>query len=130
VAGLAHRIAGMLPDAIAAPFMEQAGVSKPAALYSAIEIVRRGGTISLSGVYGGAADPLPTVQLFDKQIQIRQGQANVKAWVGDILLLLTDEDPLGVESFATHPLPLSEAPTAYEQFQTKENGMVKVIFHP
>ena len=130
VAGLAHRIAGMLPDAIAAPFMERAGVSKLAALYSAIEIVRRGGTISLSGVYGGAADPLPTLQLFDKQIRIRQGQSNVKAWIDDILPLLTDEDPLGVEGFATHHLPLSEAPTAYEQFQKKENGMVKVIFRP
>jgi threonine dehydrogenase-like Zn-dependent dehydrogenase len=129
-AGVAHRIAGLLPDKLAQPLMQNAGVSKLAALYSAIEIVRRGGTISLSGVYGGSADPLPTLQLFDKQIQIRQGQANVKAWVDDILPLLSDEDPLGVDSFATHHLPLSEAPAAYEQFQKKENGMIKVVFHP
>jgi threonine dehydrogenase-like Zn-dependent dehydrogenase len=130
VAGFAHKLTGMLPDAIAQPLMENAGISKLAALYSAIEIVRRGGTISVSGVYGGAADPLPTLQLFDKQIQIRQGQANVKAWIADILPLLTDEDPLGVDSFATHHLPLSEAPAAYEQFQKKENGMIKVVFRP
>jgi threonine dehydrogenase-like Zn-dependent dehydrogenase len=130
VAGVAHKIAGLLPDRLAQPMMENVGVSKLAALYSAIEIVRRGGTISLSGVYGGAADPLPTLQLFDKQIQVRQGQANVKAWVDDILPLLTEDDPLGVDDFATHHLPLTEAPAAYEHFQKKEQGMVKVIFNP
>jgi threonine dehydrogenase-like Zn-dependent dehydrogenase len=129
-AGVAHKLVGLLPDRLAQPLMENAGVSKLAALYSAIEIVRRGGTISLSGVYGGAADPLPTLQLFDKQIQIRQGQANVKSWVDDILPLLTDDDPLGVESFATHHLPLTDAPSAYEHFQKKEQGMIKVVFNP
>jgi threonine dehydrogenase-like Zn-dependent dehydrogenase len=130
MAGFAHKIAGLLPDAVAQPMMENAGISKLAALRSAIEIVRRGGTISVSGVYGGAADPLPTLQLFDKQIQIRQGQANVKAWVDDILPLLTDEDPLGVDTFATHHLPLADAPRAYEQFQKKQDGMIKVVFKP
>jgi threonine dehydrogenase-like Zn-dependent dehydrogenase len=129
-AGFAHKLAGLLPGAIAQPFMEKAGVSKVAALHSAIEIVRRGGTISLSGVYGGAADPMPTLQLFDKQIQVRQGQANVKAWIDDLLPLLTDDDPLGVESFATHHLPLSDAPAAYEKFQKKQDGMIKVVFNP
>jgi len=129
-AGFAHKLASMLPDAIARPMMENAGVSKLAALHSAIEIVRRGGTISLSGVYGGAADPMPTLQLFDKQIQIRQGQANVKRWVDDLMPLLSEDDPLGVESFATHHLPLSEAPMAYEKFQKKEDGMIKVVFNP
>jgi threonine dehydrogenase-like Zn-dependent dehydrogenase len=129
-AALAHKLVGLLPDKLAQPVMEKAGVSKLAALRAAIDIVRRGGTISLSGVYGGAADPLPTLQLFDKQIQIRQGQANVKRWVDDIMPLLSDEDPLGVESFATHHLPLSEAPRAYESFQKKRDGMVKVVFNP
>ena len=52
------------------------------------------------------ADPLPMLTLFDKQIQLRMGQANVKKWVDDIMPLLTDDDPLGVDSFATHTLPL------------------------
>jgi threonine dehydrogenase-like Zn-dependent dehydrogenase len=129
-AGVAHKLAGLLPDKAGQAVMEKAGVSKLAALLSAIEIVRRGGTISLSGVYGGAADPLPTLQLFDKQIQVRQGQANVKRWVDDIMPLLTDDDPLGVESFATHHLPLEQAPEAYESFQKKEDGMIKVVFTP
>jgi threonine dehydrogenase-like Zn-dependent dehydrogenase len=100
------------------------------ALYLAIDIVRRGGTISLSGVYGGMADPLPMLTIFDKQIQLRMGQANVKRWVPDILPLLTDGDPLGTDSFATHHLTLDEAPQAYEMFQRKEDGAVKILLNP
>jgi threonine dehydrogenase-like Zn-dependent dehydrogenase len=101
-----------------------------AAIYTAIDIVRRGGTVSLSGVYGGAADPMPMMQMFDKQIQLRMGQANVKRWVPDILPLLTDGDPLGVDDFATHRLPLADAPQAYEDFQKKQNGVIKVVLKP
>jgi threonine dehydrogenase-like Zn-dependent dehydrogenase len=128
--GLAHRLIGLLPDRLAEPAMQSMGVSKLGALYAAIDIVRRGGTISLSGVYGGAGDPLPTLQLFDKQIQVRQGRANVKRWIGEILPLLCDGDPLGVDRFATHHLPLARAPEAYEQFQRKRDGMIKAVFHP
>ena len=93
--------------------------------------MRRGGTVSLSGVYGGAADPMPLMQMFDKQLQLRMGQANVRAWTDEILpLLLDDADPLGTELFATHRLPLSEAPAAYAGFRAKDDGMVKVVFTP
>jgi hypothetical protein len=61
-------------------------------------------TISLSGVYGGAADPLPLVS--------------------------GDDDPLRVESFATHRIPLDEAPGAYERFQKKHDGTFKVLLQP
>jgi len=101
-----------------------------AALNTAIETVRRGGTISLSGVYGGMADPMPMLQMFDKQIQLRMGQANVWNWVPAILPLLTDEDPLGVDGFASHVMPLSEAPRAYEMFQKKKDDAIKIVFEP
>ena len=130
VGAIAHRMVGLLPDALGEKLMDKGGVDKLNAFYLAIDIVRRGGTISLSGVYGGEADPLPMLTLFDKQIQLRMGQANVKKWVDDIMPLLTDEDPLGVESFATHKVPLSEAPQAYETFQKKEDGAIKVLFKP
>jgi threonine dehydrogenase-like Zn-dependent dehydrogenase len=68
--------------------------------------------------------------MFDKQIQLRMGQANVKRWVDDILPLLTDRDPLGVESFATHTLPLDQAPGAYEMFQKKQDGAIKILLQP
>ncbi|MEU9035141.1 zinc-dependent alcohol dehydrogenase [Streptomyces sp. NPDC048352] len=119
-----------LPDALAAKMMRRAGVDRLSALHLAIDLVRRGGTISLSGVYGGMADPLPLLTMFDKQVQLRMGQANVWRWVDDLLPLLTDNDPLGVEDFATHRLPLAEAPAAYEMFQKKQDGAVKVLFTP
>jgi threonine dehydrogenase-like Zn-dependent dehydrogenase len=71
------------------------------------------------------------LNLFDKQVQLRMGQANVRRWVDDILPLLTGEaDPLGVEDFATHRLPLDAAPAAYEAFQKKRDGTVKVLLRP
>ena len=127
---VAHALVGLLPDAVAAPMMQKVGTDRLNAFYSAIDIVRRGGTISLSGVYGGMSDPLPMLTLFDKQIQLRMGQANVLRWVPEIMPLLTDEDPLGVDTFATHRLSLGDAPQAYETFQKKEDGMVKVVLHP
>jgi threonine dehydrogenase-like Zn-dependent dehydrogenase len=130
VAKTAHQITGLLPDVVAEKLMEKAGVDRLHALHLAIDVVRRGGTISLSGVYGGMADPLPMLTLFDKQIQLRMGQANVKRWAGDIMPLLENGDPLGVEGFATHRLPLEDAPRGYEMFQKKEDGAVKVLLAP
>ena len=130
LAQLAQQITGFLPDAIAAPLMQTAGIDRLSAVHSAIDIVRRGGTISLIGVYGGMADPMPLMTMFDKQIQLRMGQANVKRWVDDLMPLLTDADPLGVDTFATHRLPLSEAPHAYEIFQKKQEGAVKIVLKP
>jgi threonine dehydrogenase-like Zn-dependent dehydrogenase len=128
---LAHRFAGLLPDAAAQKLIETAGIDRLTALSSAFELVRRGGTVSVSGVYGGAASPLNLMQIFDKQIQIRVGQANVKRWIDDIMPLVTrDADPLGTESFATHHVPLEQAPEAYEKFQRKQDGVFKVLFTP
>ncbi|MGY2060542.1 zinc-binding dehydrogenase, partial [Nocardia gipuzkoensis] len=130
VAELAQRGASFLPDAVAQKIMDTAGIDRLAALHSAIDIVRRGGTISLSGVYGGMVDPMPMRVLFDKQIQLRMGQANVKRWADDILPLLSEDDPLGVDGFATHHLPLDAAPDAYRMFQQKSDGAVKVVLKP
>jgi len=125
-----QKAAGFLPDKVQEKMMMTAGTDRMAAIEQAIDIVRRGGTISLSGVYGGMKDPLPMMTLFDKQIQLRMGQANVRKWTDDIMPLLEDGDPLGVEGFATHHLSLDEAPGAYEKFQAKEDGFVKVLHQP
>jgi threonine dehydrogenase-like Zn-dependent dehydrogenase len=130
VAEAAQTASGFLPSPVGRVVMKHAGVDRLAAFNMAIALVRRGGTISLSGVYGGAADPVNMMTLFDKQIQLRMGQANVKKWIPDIMPLLTDDDPLGVEQFATHRLPLSAAPDAYEKFRKKQDGMVKVVLTP
>ena len=92
---------------------------------------RRGGTISIVGVYGGAADPLPMLTMFDKQLTLRMGQANVKRWIDDILpVTLDDSDPLGLESFASHHLPLDDAPQAYKDFAAKSDGTIKILLNP
>ena len=127
----AHTMASLLPDSMAEKLMTKAGVDRLGALHTAIELVRRGGTLSIVGVYGGMTDPMPLMTLFDKQIQIRLGQANVRRWVDDLMPLVTDDaDPLGVEDFATHRLSLEDAPQAYADFQAKREGTIKVLFQP
>ncbi len=109
----------------------KAAIDRMSVLHAAIDSVRRGGTISLSGVYGGQLDPMPMMDLFDKQIQLRMGQANVRSWIDDLMPLVTDDaDPLGVEDLATHKVPLDEAPHAYEIFQKKQDGAIKILLQP
>jgi threonine dehydrogenase-like Zn-dependent dehydrogenase len=128
---LTQRITGAMPDAIGQRTLQEAGVDRMEAFYTAIDVVRRGGTISLIGLYGGMADPLPMLTLFDKHISLRMGQANCQHWVDDILPLLTGEDdPLGVEDLATHKLPLDDAPHGYEIFQKKQDNAIKVLLQP
>jgi threonine dehydrogenase-like Zn-dependent dehydrogenase len=131
VAALGQRIFGALPSKLSASIMSRVGLDRMTALYTAIDAVRRGGTVSIIGVYGGQTDPMPIMTMFDKQIQLRMGQANVKRWVDDIMPLLVDDaDPLGTEQFVTHTVPLSEAPAAYDKFQKKTDGTIKVVFKP
>ncbi|HEY6731057.1 MAG TPA: zinc-dependent alcohol dehydrogenase [Solirubrobacterales bacterium] len=127
----AQKLTGLLPDAVAAKVTEKAAVDRLSALLACIDSVRRGGTVSISGVYGGQLDPLPMFQIFDKGLQLRMGQAHVRQWTDEILPLLEgDEDPLGVDDLTTHQLPLAEAPNAYEMFQKKEDGAIKVVLKP
>ncbi len=126
----AQAFVGLLPDPLASKLMEKAGIDRLAALLAAIDIVRRGGTLSISGVYGGMIDPLPMLQIFDKQLTLRMGQANVKRWIDDLMPLLRDEDPLGVDDLMTHRIPLIQAPDAYAMFQKKKDGAIKVVFTP
>ena len=131
VAGVAHEAVGLLPSPLGRKAMETAGVDKLAALYTAIDAVRRGGTISISGVYGGMKDPLPMLTMFDQQIQLRMGQCNVKRWTEDLLPLVDDpSDPLGVLDLKTHTASLDEAPEMYEKFQKKQDGCIKVVLKP
>jgi threonine dehydrogenase-like Zn-dependent dehydrogenase len=126
-----QNMTALLSPRIAARVMERVGVDRLTSLHVAIDIVRRGGTVSITGVYGGMTDPMPMMTLFDKQVQLRMGQANVRRWTDEIMpLLLDDRDPLGVETFATHHLPLIEGPAAYRMFQEKKDGAVKILLRP
>ncbi len=128
---LAQAAAGLLPDAVSQPLIDKAAVDRLAALHAALKSARRGGTVSISGVYGGEMDPFPMMEVFDRQLQIRMGQANVKKWIPEILPLVDDPaDPLGVLDLTTHTVPLDEAPHMYEVFQKKEDGCIKVVLKP
>jgi threonine dehydrogenase-like Zn-dependent dehydrogenase len=128
---VAQKLVNKLPDAIAAPLMSVAGVDRTAALVGCVDAVRRGGVVSLSGVYGGQADPLPMLKMFDKGIRIAMGQAHVKRWIPDLMPLVQDEsDPLGVMDLETHSLPLDEAAHGYDIFQRKADGAIKVVLKP
>jgi threonine dehydrogenase-like Zn-dependent dehydrogenase len=131
LAETAHRLVSVLPDAVAEKMMKKGGADHMSALHLSFDAARRGGTVSISGVYGGMTDPVPMMRIFDKQLQIRMGQANVKRWIDDIMPYVTDDnDPLDLADFTTHVLPLDDAPHAYEMFQKKEDGAVKVLFRP
>ncbi|GAA3357588.1 zinc-dependent alcohol dehydrogenase [Saccharopolyspora gregorii] len=131
VGELAQKIASALPSGIGGPMMEKAGVDRLAVLHQCMDAVRRAGTISLSGVYGGMADPVPMLTLFDKGVAVKMGQAHVKRWIDDLMPLVGDEsDPLGVHDLATHDLPLEEAPHAYELFQKKQDDAIKIVLEP
>jgi threonine dehydrogenase-like Zn-dependent dehydrogenase len=131
VAELMQKATALLPNRVGAAVAERVGVDRLSALTAAIATVRRGGTLSITGVYGGQIDPLPMLELFDKGVQIRMGQAHVKRWILALLPLVSgDDDPLGTEDLATHVLPLDEAPHAYEIFQKKEDGAIKVLLAP
>jgi threonine dehydrogenase-like Zn-dependent dehydrogenase len=130
-AKVAQTLVGLLPDALAQPLTDKLAIDRLDALTTALKAVRRGGTVSLSGVYGGEVDPLPMMEMFDRGIQLRMGQCHVKRWIDVILpLVLDDADPLGTEDLATHVLPLEEAPHGYEIFQRKEDNCVKVLLAP
>lgn len=127
-AQLAQKMVTLLPDAIAEPLMSKAGLDRLSVFYQCVDTVRRGGTISLSGVYAGAVDPLPMLRMFDKGVRLAMGQAHVRRWIEPLMPLVLDEsDPLGVRDLATHRLPLEEAPHGYDIFQRKADGSIKVL---
>ena len=131
VAEALQRGVGLLPDVIAKKLTETVGTDRLSVLHAAVAMVRRGGTISISGVYGGAQDPMPMMDMFDRGIALRMGQAHVRRWTDEILPLCSDPaDPLAIDDLTTHRVPLEQAPQAYDMFQHKADGSIKVLFTP
>ena len=127
----AIKAVGLLPDAAAKPLIDKVGIDRLDALTTAIKAVRRGGTVSVSGVYGGEVDPMPLMEMFDRGITMRLGQCHVKRWIDEIVpVVMQDGDVLGLETLATHRPSLEEAPAAYEMFQQKADGCIKVVLKP
>jgi threonine dehydrogenase-like Zn-dependent dehydrogenase len=131
VAEAVINVAASLPKPVSKAGTQRVGIDRLAALHAALSAVRRGGTVSLLGVYGGMADPMPMMQMFDKQVTVRMGQANVRRWSADLFdLLRQDEDVFDVEGLATHHLPLEAAADGYTMFRDKSDGCIKVVMQP
>jgi threonine dehydrogenase-like Zn-dependent dehydrogenase len=127
----AHAVVGALPDKLAKPMIDKMAIDRLGALRTAIKAVRRAGTVSVSGVYGGEVDPLPMMEMFDRGITMRMGQCHVKRWIDEIMPAVEDDaDPLGTADMTTHHLSLAEAPHGYEIFQKKQDGCIKVVLNP
>lgn len=105
----------------------QAGSIK--ALQTAISAVRRGGVVTVVGVYGMPYDNFPVGQIFDKGIALRFGQAPAQKYI-DELLTWVEERKIRLDDIITHRLPLDQAPHAYDIFNTKEDNCVKVVLKP
>ena len=99
-------------------------------LREALGSVRRGGTVSVIGVYSMWFPNFPIGDLFDRQVTLRWGQANVRRWTADILEVLRDGDPWDAAGLVTNQAPLRSAPQMYEAFKRKDDGVVKVVLRP
>jgi threonine dehydrogenase-like Zn-dependent dehydrogenase len=123
--------ASHLPKPVAQAAIERVGIDRLEALYTAFDAARRGGTVSISGVYGGSADPLPMMDLFDKGLTLRMGQCHVRRWTDELFDLVSrDEDVLELETLATHRVSLEQAPEMYSVFQRKQDDCFKVVLTP
>jgi threonine dehydrogenase-like Zn-dependent dehydrogenase len=123
--------ASRLPKPVARQAIERVGIDRLAALHTAVAAVRRGGTLSISGVYGGSADPMPMMELFDKGLTVRMGQCHVRRWSDELLdIVRAEDDVLGLEGLATHHAGLADAPDLYRIFQEKQDECLKVVLTP
>ncbi len=100
-----------------------------AALELCISAVRRGGVVSVVGVYGMPYDAFPVGQIFDKGIRMAFGQAPVQKYIDELIGIL-DRDEIKLHDIITHRLPLEQAPNAYKMFRDKEDNCVKVVLKP
>lgn len=101
----------------------------PKVLEACMSAVRRGGTVSVLGVYPTTYDNFPIGQFFDKGIIIKGGQAPAQKYI-DKLLSYVQEGKVKLNDIITHRLPLSEIAHAYDIFKYKKEGCVKVVLDP
>jgi threonine dehydrogenase-like Zn-dependent dehydrogenase len=102
---------------------------KPTVFRQAIQACRKGGTVSVPGVYGGFADKFPVGALFGKGLTIKTGQTHVQKYMGP-LLERVERGEIDPSFIITHRLNLDEAPQAYATFKHKEDHCIKVVLKP
>ncbi len=119
---------GSLPDRVLQTLKAQP--DRLIALHQALGTVRRGGTCSVSGVYGGWFPNFPLGDLFDRAITLRWGQANVRRWTEPLLEVLRSGDPIDAAGLVSTWAPLDDAPEIYQAFRDKQPGVTKAVLRP
>lgn len=94
-----------------------------------LDAVRRGGTVSIVGVYGMNYDNFPLAQIFEKGVTIKAGQGPVQRYIDHLMTLVVD-GKITLNDIISHRLPLAEAEMAYRIFNQKEDKCVKVVLQP
>ena len=122
---------GRSPDAIydRARTTLMLATDRPTALRQAVKACRKGGVVSVPGVYGGFVDKLPLGAAFSKGLTFKMGQTHVQRYLRP-LLKLVEEGRIDPSFVVTHRVPLEFAPEAYEMFKKKQDGCVKVVLTP
>jgi len=118
---------GALYDKVAQSLMME--TDRPTALRQVIQACRKGGTISIPGVYGGIVDKLPLGAAFNKGLTVKMGQTHVQRYLEPLTqhILSGAIDPSFV---VTHNVSLEQAPQMYKTFRDKEDGCIKVVMKP
>ena len=122
---------GFAPDTVMDNIKQNVGIGADSAhaLREAILCVRKGGTVSIPGVYGGMLDKFPLGALMEKGVQVRSGQTHVQRYLPDLLRRIGDGE-LDTQYMISHRLPLEQAPTGYENFRYNQNDWTKVVLKP
>ncbi len=122
---------GFAPDNVFDTIKQKVGfgADAPHALRMAIMACRKGGRISMPGVYGGFADKFPLGALMEKGLQLRTGQTHVQRYTKDLLRRI-QEGELDTTFMISHRLPLEDAPRGYDNFANNQNDWTKVVLKP
>ncbi len=122
---------GWSPDNVLDVVKQKVGVGadRGRALRQAILAVRKGGRVSVPGVYGGMLDKWPLGAMMEKGLEIRSGQTHVQRYTADLLRRI-QEGEIDTTFLISHRLPLEEAPTGYKNFRDNQNEWTKVVLKP
>lgn len=102
---------------------------RPAVVRQTIECCRKGGTVSIPGVYGGMSDKIPLGALMNKGLTIKTGQTHVHRYIPKLLNHIRNGD-IDPSFVVTHRVPLTQAAEAYTIFREKQDGCIKVVLDP
>jgi threonine dehydrogenase-like Zn-dependent dehydrogenase len=102
---------------------------RPHALRQVILACRKGGRVSIPGVYGGMADKFPLGALMEKGLSVKTGQTHVQKFMPELLQMIA-EDRIDTTFLISHRLPLEQAPEGYRMFKEQQNEVTKVVLKP